>query len=1046
MIAFLYQSVYNKYIHHKAFFCLERKLFTMPQNHKKFHSANGKRLILIADDEAINRELLINMLEDEYDLITAADGREAYEQIDKNRDMLSLVLLDLLMPEIHGLDLLRKLKEDAVLSQIPVIVMTADKEAEVDSLNLGAIDFIPKPFPEQKVILARVLRTIELSEDRQIIQSTERDHLTGLYNREFFYSYAQQYDQHHKDVAMDAIVVDVNHFHMINERYGKAYGDEVLKRIGEKVRSMVQDAGGIVCRREADTFLVYCPHRDDYKEILVQASVGLAGDERVSNRVRLRMGVYSDVDKTIDIERRFDRAKVAADTVKGSFSNPIAIYDEALHESEIYVEQLLEDFHEAIDQHQFVVYYQPKFDVRPEIPVLASAEALVRWCHPKLGMINPGIFIPLFEDNGLIQELDRFVWREAARQIKDWYDRLGVKVPVSVNVSRIDMYDPNLIDYLVRLLEEYSLGAKDLLLEITESAYTQDSEQIIEMVNRLRALGFQIEMDDFGTGYSSLNMISRLPIDALKLDMQFIRNAFKEGKDTRIIEVIIDIAGYLAVPVIAEGVETEEQLNTLKSMGCDIVQGYYFSRPVPAEEYEHFVEVKRDRAAAPEPVSRITARKADVSLGRLTHALAAGFESIYYVEAESGEYVQFASGGSYDDLQIQSNGADFFGKTMEKLLKAVHPGDRKKVGRALTREALLDDIEQGKNFMVDYRLLSDEGQPKNRRLKVVYDGYPDVSHLVIGVIDLEAQEEKEQADQEKITYASIAQALAADYFNIYYVDLETEQFTQYSSGDERNGLNVTCSGEHFFDTVRDNAKNEVYSEDRDRFLASFTRENILNELREDGSFSITYRMMLERPTYVNMKANIMDTENDRHIVFGVNNVDAQVRREQEYERQIGHARELANRDALTGVKSRLAYLETERKLNQAIASGEETEFAVVVCDVNNLKEVNDTKGHKAGDLYLKKACMIICEIFKHSPVFRIGGDEFAVILSGSDYECREQLMLKLRRLAVENRQTEGVVVASGISELIPGRDSTVSAVFDRADAEMYKNKGQLKSF
>ncbi|MBR3400825.1 MAG: EAL domain-containing protein, partial [Parasporobacterium sp.] len=528
----------------------------MPKNHEKFHSANGKRLILIADDEMINRELLANMLEADYELITAANGREAYDLIDRNRDMLSLVLLDLLMPEMHGLDLLKKLKEDPVLSQIPVIVMTADKEAEVDSLNLGAIDFIPKPFPEQKVILARVLRTIELSEDRQIIQSTERDPLTGLYNREFFYGYAQQYDQHHKDKVMDAIVVDINHFHIINERYGKAYGDEVLRKIGEQIREKVQDSGGIVCRREADTFLVYCPHREDYKEILDYASSGLGGNDRISNRVRLRMGVYSEVDKNIDVERRFDRAKLAADTVKGSFSRPIAIYDEALHESEIYVEQLLEDFHEAIDQHQFLVYYQPKFDIRPEIPVLSSAEALVRWCHPRLGMINPGVFIPLFEDNGMIQELDRYVWREAARQISDWVQRFGVRIPVSVNVSRVDMYDPNLIDYLVSLLEEYHLGARDLLLEITESAYTQDSEQIIEIVNRLRAIGFHIEMDDFGTGYSSLNMISRLPIDALKLDMQFIRNAFKEGKDTRIIEVIIDIAGYLSVPVIAEGVET----------------------------------------------------------------------------------------------------------------------------------------------------------------------------------------------------------------------------------------------------------------------------------------------------------------------------------------------------------------------------------------------------------------------------------------------------------------------------------------------------------
>ena len=469
-------------------------------------------------------------------------------------------------------------------------------------------------------------------------------------------------------------------------------------------------------------------------------------------------------------------------------------------------------------------------------------------------------------------------------------------------------------------------------------------------------------------------------------------NAFRERKDTRLLEVVIQLAESLEVPTIAEGVETAEQMLTLKTMGCDIVQGYYFSKPVPAEEYEHFVEVKRDSAGAKGPQRQITSRKVDISLGRLTQALAAGFESIYYVEVESGDYVQFASGGKYEDLQIHSNGPDFFGKNMEAFLQTVYDEDREIVRKSLTRQALLKDIEQGKTATLDYRSLSEDRSLVNGRLKIVYDGYPDVSHLVIGVVNLETPENREPEDQEKVTFASIAQALAADYFYIYYVDLETGNYTQYSSRDGRHSLDIKSSGEHFFDTIRENAKQEVYTEDRDRFLASFTRENIMNELRVDGSFSITYRMILDRPTYVNMKANIMDTKNNRHLVFGVNNVDTQIRREQEYERQITHAKELANRDALTGVKSRLAYLDMEKKLNQEILSGKEPEFALVYCDVNNLKEVNDTKGHNAGDQYLRKACQLICEIFKHSPVFRIGGDEFVVILKGQDYESREQLL------------------------------------------------------
>ena len=566
----------------------------MPERHLTFHSSNGKRRVLVIEDELINQELLKLVLSETYEVVLAGTGAEALAEVREHYDVLSLILLDLNLPDMHGLEVLRQLKADGRYARLPVIVMTADKDAEVESLSLGAIDFIPKPYPQPKVVLARVLRTIELSEDRDIIRWTERDQLTGLYNREYFYRYAGQYDVYHKDLPTDAIVIDINHFHMINDRYGKAYGDELLKRIGERIRDVVQDEGGIVCRREADTFLVYCPHRASYVELLEAAAVSLERDGRSESRVRLRMGVYANVDKTIDIERRFDRAKLAADTVKATFTRAIGIYDDSLRESEVFAEQLIDDFHTAIQEKQFLVYYQPKFSIQRETPMLSSAEALVRWKHPKLGMVSPGVFIPLFEQNGLVQELDNYVWRAAAAQIRDWKDRLGVSVPVSINMSRIDMYDPRLVEKVVELVDENDLTYDELLLEITESAYTGDADQIIEKVRELRERGFRIEMDDFGSGYSSLNMISALPIDALKLDMQFIRTAFRDRKDTRLLEGVIQLAETLELPTIAEGVETAEQLMALKGMGCDIVQGYYFSRPLPAEEFERFVVEKRD--------------------------------------------------------------------------------------------------------------------------------------------------------------------------------------------------------------------------------------------------------------------------------------------------------------------------------------------------------------------------------------------------------------------------------------------------------------------
>ena len=559
----------------------------MPESHLKFHSANGKRQLLVVEEEAKDLRFLSSVLSEQYDLIHAETGAEAERLMSAYSDTLSMVLMDPILPDIYGLEIVRRMKKDPELARIPVIIISAARYAEAESLSMGAIDFIPKPYPEPKVILARLRRSIELSEDRQIISLTERDNITGLYNLDYFYQYAGQFDVYHKDLPMDAIVLDINHFRMINERYGRSVGDEIIRTIGETLRMAVKDSGGIVCRRTADTFLVYCPQRDDYQKILHEVSAAAAAGRRM--KVHLRMGVYSNADKTIGVEHRFDRAKMAADSVRGKFTNGIGFYDHDLYENELYTEQLLESFSDALEEKQFCVYYQPKFDIRSEHPVLNSAEALVRWKHPKFGMLSPGRFIPLLENNGLIKALDSYVWNAVAEQMREWKERFGVMLPVSVNISRADIYDNGLVAELSELVRRNGIDPKYFLLEITESSYTENPESLVAMVKDLRAAGFLIEMDDFGSGYSSLNMISMLPIDVIKLDMKMLHTAFSKQTDTRILKAVIGLADSLHVPTIAEGVETAEQLKSLKEMGCDMVQGYYFSTPLPPEEFEKFL-------------------------------------------------------------------------------------------------------------------------------------------------------------------------------------------------------------------------------------------------------------------------------------------------------------------------------------------------------------------------------------------------------------------------------------------------------------------------
>ena len=568
----------------------------MLKSHEKyFSSTDGKRQILVVDDEQINREILGFMLQDEYDVLYAADGEEALDMIRSHVHTLSLVLLDLMMPKLDGFHLMDILRSDDELKHIPYIVLTSEKSAEVNSLKNGASDFIAKPFDQPEVIQARIQRTIELAEDKDIIQSTERDPLTSLFNREFFYRYVEQYDLHNPNANMDALSLDINHFHMINELYGWDFGDEVLSRIGNKVREMMAESGGIAGRIDADMFLVYFPSGADYEKLQEELCKDLLAGKK-SNKVKLRLGVYPNVDRTVKIERRFDRAKQAADTIRDSYTRFVAYYDASLLQKELRNERLIESLDTAIAEHQFRIYYQPKYDITEEEPRLRSAEALIRWQHPEFGMVSPGVFIPLFEEKGLIQKVDRFVWEEAARQMAAWKDKYGIEIPVSVNVSRIDVYAPDFVDNFKALVARYGLRPENYFLEITESAYTEDSEQLLGVVERVRAEGFPVEMDDFGSGYSSLNMISTLPIDALKMDMNFIRNMHTRGsKNNRIIELMIDIAHYLGVPVVAEGVETQEQVELLRHMGCNIVQGYYFSKPVTPEEFETFIEKRLEQ-------------------------------------------------------------------------------------------------------------------------------------------------------------------------------------------------------------------------------------------------------------------------------------------------------------------------------------------------------------------------------------------------------------------------------------------------------------------
>ena len=544
--------------------------------------------ILVVEDNALNRSLLCQILSADYDVEEAENGQEALGVLRQFGEGISLILLDIIMPVMDGYTFLSIMKADPSYSSIPVIVTTQnDAESdEVAALSHGATDFVAKPYKPQ-VILHRVAGIIRLRETAAMINMIQYDRLTGLYSKQYFYQQAGEVLLRNPDQQYDIICSDIENFKLINDVFGVKAGDRLLRGIGNAYAERLKGIG-ICGRLNSDQFACLLKHRDDYTDdMFIEASILTNGLLDIHNIV-MKWGIYNVEDRSVSIEQICDRALLAARSIKGQYGKYFAIYDDTLRNQLLREQAITDSMESALSQNQFLVYLQPKYRIKDE--VLVGAEALVRWNHPVWGFLSPAEFIPLFEKNGFITRLDRFVWEKACAVLHDWDERGYYPMSVSVNVSRADIYNEDLADTLVKIIEKYDLDPSRLHLEITESAYTENPKQIIDTVTTLRELGFVIEMDDFGSGYSSLNMLNDMPIDILKLDMKFIRSEMAKPKSQGILQFIINLASWMNLSVVAEGVETKAQLLRLTEIGCDYVQGYYFAKPMPCQEFEGLLD------------------------------------------------------------------------------------------------------------------------------------------------------------------------------------------------------------------------------------------------------------------------------------------------------------------------------------------------------------------------------------------------------------------------------------------------------------------------
>ena len=554
----------------------------------------SRSTILVVDDEEIVKKKLKDAMSAEFDIIDASDGKEALEILEANSGRISVVLLDLIMPVMDGFQFMNEFRKHQAYNNIPVIVATAndDWHSEQKCLEAGVWDFVMKPY-NPVLLQFRIRNAIDKS--RMIM--SERDPVTGLYTKLKFYQSVRQMLTDATGETFAFVRFDIDRFKMINSFYGIKEGDNVLRSIASELRRISTAFEKFIYGRlENDIFAVCMPYKEENIDLLANAlQINLKKLNKDYN-IKVSCGVYIINDYNMDVSEMYDRAFLAAKSCKGKFVQNIAYYDESMIENMKQEQYIINEVNRALEEEQFEVYLQPKINLMTDRSY--GAEALVRWRHPEKGMISPGEFIPIYERNGIIGRLDLYMWRHVCMILRRWLDEGQNPNPISVNVSRVNIYNPHLVEILKNLITEFQIPPYLLNLELTESAFMEDQELVMKTMSRLHQIGFKIMMDDFGSGYSSLNILKDMEVDYLKVDMKFLQQDQEfNGKGEKVLTSVVRMAKWLHLPSIVEGVETLEQVDFLKCIGCEYAQGYYYAKPMPVEEYESFLSRENEMEA-----------------------------------------------------------------------------------------------------------------------------------------------------------------------------------------------------------------------------------------------------------------------------------------------------------------------------------------------------------------------------------------------------------------------------------------------------------------
>ena len=883
-------------------------------------------------------------------------------------------------------------------------------------------------------------RVSEEHRRKELLRLAEYDELTNLYNRKKFLRETPALIALHPAERFVLFRMDINRFKLVNAYLGRREGDTLLQYIADMLRGFARTHAPCVYGRiEADIFAVCCP--------LVSREAIQTDIERLQTHIRAyntvfditaAFGLYCIGDAGVDPARMLECATLASRAVKADGVTSAFYLDEmglAIEREQ----ELICDIGAALDEGQFRILIQPRFELRTG--TISGGEALVRWHHPRKGVISPGTFVPVFEKSGFIMRLDRVVWEQVCKKLREWIDMGYSPLPVSINVSRVNLYNPHFVEEFTALVEKYELPPRLLKIELTESAYIDSPAAMKQIAEALRKHGFQILMDDFGSGHSSLNILKDVEVDMLKIDMTVLGNTTVPGRSESIVASIVRMAKWLDLPVVAEGVETREQVDFLRTIGCDYAQGFFYAYPLEPETY---ITLKPSETGADE------AESGDFDINTLW----AGNSEIEVLFSgapqAAGLYEYDAEKGTIDCLRVNRMFGEMFGYSdtgvdNNPLLDAVAESKTPLI------EAADAAVKSKSAAECEYLRAEADGTGKWINLKFKYVNSSGDRHILFGsFFDITSYKEIEL---ELHKFRSVIADIGKTARRMLVVDdqkinrdilhkIFASEFTVLEASGGQEALDVLNGPNGTVDVIL-----------LDMFMPGMDGEAFLKIKQDDPRLEQIPVIIVTAEDSAERQINMLAMGAYDYIVKPlipevirrrVYNVMESSQRFRAMLREYQEAVNLAKADPLTRVYNRAA---AEEKITDILKKDTARVHAMVMIDIDDYKDVNDTFGHSCGDLVLMEFGNKLAHYFRSGDIVaRMGGDEFCVLMVGVSTDkaalnkCLE-LCSSIRGHAIGEEMVR-ISCSVGIAMSEPGM--TFAQLYERSDTALYQAKNRSK--